>query len=180
MKYKAGTKERKHKANCKMLKRLLPGNIIEYYYPPTFWRQQIPKDIHRDGELRVSKSGKVYLNYYKRKTKSNPISLRGNKKLCLERDNYTCQICGGKEHIDIHHKDYHSPYIPPSPDNSLRNLVTLCHQCHIKLHCSVSSKHEEIIRLRSEGRTLQSIGDIYQVSRQRIFQIIKKINPAQS
>jgi endogenous inhibitor of DNA gyrase (YacG/DUF329 family) len=47
----------------------------------------------------------------------------------LKRDNFTCQACGSKNNLDVHHK------IPfrISHDNSESNLITLCHNCHIKI-----------------------------------------------
>ena len=53
---------------------------------------------------------------------------------CLQRDNYTCQQCGSKEKIEVHHwEPYRFCY-----DNSLENLVTLCFDCH-------KDKHREYI-----------------------------------
>lgn len=44
----------------------------------------------------------------------------------LERDNYTCQLCGKKpkKHLDVHHIDYYKWNCKKS------NLVTLCRSCH--------------------------------------------------
>lgn len=45
----------------------------------------------------------------------------------LGRDNYTCQNCGSKERLEVHHiKPYRI-----SKDNSLSNLITLCKPCHL-------------------------------------------------
>ena len=61
------------------------------------------------------------------------------RRLCLIRDNYTCQKCGLKKHktkdnckrIEVHHK---IPYLFFNGDyekaNDLSNLITLCHKCH--------------------------------------------------
>jgi len=45
----------------------------------------------------------------------------------LERDNYRCTICGGKENLDVHHIK------PKRKDGQdvLENLVTLCEKCHV-------------------------------------------------
>ena len=51
------------------------------------------------------------------------------KKSILQRDNLTCQLCGNKEkRLDVHHI---IPY-RVSLDNSPKNLITLCINCHIK------------------------------------------------
>lgn len=49
---------------------------------------------------------------------------------CLQRDNYTCQQCGSKEKIEVHHwEPYRFSY-----NNSLDNLITLCFYCHREIH----------------------------------------------
>jgi len=47
----------------------------------------------------------------------------------LERDNFTCQLCGDKETcLNIHHKKYISNRKPWKYDNE--DLITLCEDCH--------------------------------------------------
>ena len=48
--------------------------------------------------------------------------------LILERDKFTCQSCGKKETLEIHHI---VPFLD-SFDNSFNNLTTLCRVCHRK------------------------------------------------
>lgn len=63
-------------------------------------------------------------------TGSFPYSPEFNaiKHLVRERDGYICQKCGngpvGRE-LDVHHKDHNKQ------NNSLDNLITLCHRCNI-------------------------------------------------
>lgn len=47
-------------------------------------------------------------------------------------DNWTCQVCGSKENLEVHHKTY-----DPDPMKGLLsfdNLVTLCKDCHLSAH----------------------------------------------
>lgn len=47
-----------------------------------------------------------------------------------ERDKYTCQICGSKDRSEGHHIfDY--AYVGAA---DRENIVTLCHDCHNKVH----------------------------------------------
>ncbi len=49
---------------------------------------------------------------------------------CLQRDNYRCQQCNASERLEVHHwEPYRFSY-----NNSMYNLVTLCHVCHSELH----------------------------------------------
>ena len=61
--------------------------------------------------------------------------------LVLSRDGWSCQGCGSKNSLQVHHMSYrsmttwHSPfdgheYVASHPDD----LVTLCHRCHFRVH----------------------------------------------
>lgn len=53
------------------------------------------------------------------------------KSAVLNRDNYTCQICGEKDTIlEVHHIHFRSK----GGSNRMDNLVTLCSNCHGKIH----------------------------------------------
>ena len=149
------------------------GNFYYNYYQK---KNRKPNKARRKV---ISKSGKHYYTYYQMKHPDGMgdfPSSRLNKKLCLERDNNACKICGSKQHLDVHHKDnggYHTK--GSRTNNSLSNLITLCHRCHIKLHFGVIGKDKKIKTLRDNGMTLQEIANHYKVSRQRIHQILQKI-----
>lgn len=53
------------------------------------------------------------------------------KRAILIRDNYTCSKCGGKELLDVHHRDGTSRNDPD-------NLTTLCKKCHQEIHKTIS------------------------------------------
>lgn len=52
------------------------------------------------------------------------------REVALQRDNYTCQDCGNRDDLAVHH------IVPwaKTQDNSLSNLVTLCRACHSRAH----------------------------------------------
>lgn len=58
----------------------------------------------------------------------------GNREKVLERDNYTCQKCGSKYAISVHHKDGKGRGYTGVVDNSISNLITLCNSCHQVTH----------------------------------------------
>jgi len=69
----------------------------------------------------------------------------------LIRDNYTCQICGSRENIIVHHKK-------GLKSNNLKDLITLCRICHYLVHNNKENKKNifilracEIIELRNNG-----------------------------
>jgi 5-methylcytosine-specific restriction endonuclease McrA len=57
----------------------------------------------------------------------------------LKRDNDTCQKCGTREHIHIHHID------GDKTNSTLENLIILCNSCHIKLHNHVPKNLKRLI-----------------------------------
>ena len=135
------------------------GRVYEYIYPKTVRKKT---EHHPDFKY------KPRLDSVKPK-----ISIR---KQCLERDNYTCQICGEiSSKLDIHHRDNMGRHLTKTPNNHLSNLQTLCHKCHLRLHYGVIEKHKEIMELRKTGLTLREIGQQFGgVSRQCIHQILLK------
>ena len=53
------------------------------------------------------------------------------KSAVLNRDNYTCQICGEKDtRLEVHHIQFRSK----GGSNMMDNLVTLCLDCHKQIH----------------------------------------------
>jgi 5-methylcytosine-specific restriction endonuclease McrA len=48
----------------------------------------------------------------------------------LERDNWTCQICGSKQNLQVHHKKLRSR----QGGDLESNLISLCSNCHDRLH----------------------------------------------
>ena len=59
----------------------------------------------------------------------------GNRKAALERDQYTCQHCGSKNDLQVHHIDGNGVTTPKeSRNNALENLLTLCRGCHTRVH----------------------------------------------
>jgi hypothetical protein len=50
------------------------------------------------------------------------------RKAVLERDNYTCQMCGSQENLEAHHIE---PYMDsPELRHDVSNGVCVCHECH--------------------------------------------------
>ena len=59
----------------------------------------------------------------------------------LARDGYRCVICGSRDDLEVDHKRA----LSNGGDNSLSNLATLCHDCHViktKMDGSLRRKRE--------------------------------------
>lgn len=75
-----------------------------------------------------------YHKAVRKKIKDNAF-FGGNRKAALERDNYTCQHCGSKNDLQVHHIDGNGTTAPKeSRNNALDNLLTLCRSCHTRIH----------------------------------------------
>lgn len=62
------------------------------------------------------------------------------RKLAINRDNFTCQICGKRQKphqhhiVDVHHITKYSAFNGDwLSANQLTNLITLCRKCHMKV-----------------------------------------------
>lgn len=57
----------------------------------------------------------------------------GKRDAVLKRDGYRCVRCGSKSQVIVHHKDGNGRG-SEKPNNSMRNLETLCRTCHQREH----------------------------------------------
>ena len=48
----------------------------------------------------------------------------------LERDGWRCQTCGSMQHLQVHHLKLRSQ----SGGDAEQNLITLCAECHARIH----------------------------------------------
>ena len=104
---------------------------------------------------------------------------RRNALLARQRD-VVCVVCGSTNNLNAHHIDCLGPHLNTQPNNVSKNLIILCHSCHIQLHSDLIAKRgfwqrdQDIRTRRANGETLQSIADSYHISRQRVFQLLDK------
>lgn len=54
------------------------------------------------------------------------------RKDVLKRDNFTCQLCGSNEKLEVHHKRPYAKY--KTLRTTVSNGITLCEKCHKKIH----------------------------------------------
>ena len=48
----------------------------------------------------------------------------------LERDGWRCQVCGSMQNLQVHHLKFRSQ----SGGDVEQNLITLCAECHARIH----------------------------------------------
>ena len=63
----------------------------------------------------------------------------------LLRDGFTCQLCGGRRNLEVHHIRFRSR----GGVDSGTNLLTLCRTCHLAVH----SGHVRLDPPRNPGST---------------------------
>lgn len=104
------------------------------------------------------------------------ISIEKAKNLARENN---CNFCGltNTQHKKIYSKSLHVHHIDNDRENNITtNLVTLCVVCHMLEHHNSHNyleRKKEILELYNHGISYQEIGSKYNISRQRIHQIIK-------
>jgi 5-methylcytosine-specific restriction endonuclease McrA len=97
------------------------------------------------------------------------------RKLALERDKYTCQICTSIRHnnkdkeLSVHHiipfDDYN--YIPDENDNYLQanvldNLLTLCMRCHRLVENGITIEEAKEMNLKPLKKSKEQVIDEYE------------------
>jgi 5-methylcytosine-specific restriction endonuclease McrA len=60
----------------------------------------------------------------------DPVSYENLRQQILRRDGWRCQWCGSMSNLEVHHKRFRSH----SGDDSERNLITMCTECHAAAH----------------------------------------------
>ena len=94
-----------------------------------------------------------YERKHPRKNKENPIRqyLIAQKNIAMERDNYTCQKCGSKENLEVHHIKKRRTFGGDfSAADNANNLITYCNTCHLS---------EEPRKLISESEYRANLSD---------------------
>lgn len=112
------------------------------------WRE---KNIerYRERSRRYAKKHREEIKEYLRGYHDNK-KFDGNRNKILKRDNYTCQICGNKEKLIVHHKD--ETINSKVKNNDLNNLITLCRGCHFTVHglANILKKIKKVKRISYE------------------------------
>lgn len=87
----------------------------------------------------------------RRKKQQQQVQNPYNRKLrerVKERDDWMCVTCGATDNLTIHHKDGNHK------NNELTNLVTLCKECHEKIHTRKKKTKRDRTRLKQDLKEL--------------------------
>lgn len=116
------------------LDKLQREGFIEIYKQP---HKQILIAVRENEDFYLIDGNQTYLDESLKINFRQSRNIRGYgkfRKNVLERDDYTCQICGSKENLEVHHIKEYSKY--PKLRTCLSNGITLCKSCHKKIHYS--------------------------------------------
>lgn len=64
------------------------------------------------------------------------IAYENLRQQVLRRDGWRCQSCGTMSNLEVHHQQFRSH----SGDDSEVNLITLCMECHARVHGALAKK----------------------------------------
>jgi hypothetical protein len=127
---------------------------------------------------------KKYDIKHKKEVKARLLANNAEKLGLLKKE--CCQLCGIKErdrpmscrNIIKHHPDYNKPL----------EIVWLCRSCHKQLHCNLkkeklmaklkqksqkTERTQKILDERKTGKSIDTLASIFNISRARIYQILK-------
>ena len=147
------------------------------------WQKDFPElEKNRIEKIRKSHIGKKFTIVHRRKLSEAKKALfrtgkltPWNKGLTLEDDkrvkpplwnnNYICEDCGSKLHVEIHHKNFNKF------DNSPEDRIKWCRSCHKKWHMDFRKRNGLISFIRDKkGRILKQVhvklerGNLYEIS----------------
>jgi len=121
------------------------------------WRAKNPL-LEKESRQRWRKKNPLRAKEFWKKQRDNK-RFGGNRLKVLERDNYTCQMCGKTHHeiiLNVHHTDG-TGRGKKVHNNNISNLVTLCCGCHASLHQKgkhLSGEHKRKISEAMKGKGL--------------------------
>lgn len=76
----------------------------------------------------------------KQASENTPIGItrgyeyRKKRPRVLSRDNHSCQSCGKKKDLEVHHRTPVRSFENPNEAHTMDNMVTLCSSCHLDAH----------------------------------------------
>jgi len=70
----------------------------------------------------------------------DPEAYRQLRLKVLQRDRWHCQACGATTNLQVHHVEARSH----QGSDSEGNLMTLCSECHRKIHLRITSEGWEV------------------------------------
>ena len=73
----------------------------------------------------------------------DPTSYEALRQEVLRRDDWRCQSCGAISNLEVHHQQFRSH----SGHDSDENLITLCSECHARVHGPTRLKYKTSPRL---------------------------------
>lgn len=119
----------------KALLKLEKENYIQLYKSER--KNKIIIALRRNDEYYLIGDYELFLDKYKeiavpRRIPRDSKGYDKFKKKVLERDDYTCQLCGAKNDLVVHHKKSYDKY--QRLRTVISNGITLCNNCHKKIH----------------------------------------------
>ena len=101
----------------------------------------------------------------------NPNNITPNiRKQIYENFNNKCIFCENKDDLVVHHINC------DRSDNRFKNLLLVCHACHMKCHGRVSAKDKQdaVVKLRRKGMGIRSIADALKIGAGSVSYILRK------
>lgn len=91
----------------------------------------------------------------------------------LERDDYTCTVCGSRDNLVVHHIDGRGRGCK-EPNHTLENLETLCNACHCRHHTTKGDYDDQVKELLGT-MSIRAISRTLGINRYKICKIRDKL-----
>ena len=145
MNYCIHLKKRKNKPYCNIIKKEIPFSRCQECgnkeYKPKDKRNSPYENKKRTEFTKISAKMKKKSN--KRITVSNEVY-----NIVIERDNYSCRLCGSTSWIQLHHILYRSQR--KDLINNVDNCIMLCDNCHRLVHSNKKKWQPILIEMNNK------------------------------
>lgn len=147
MNYYKHLKKRKNKPYCKLMNKEITFSLCRECVNKEYKMIKSAKTLQNSAtslhNLQNSKSGKISKNVVfqeKKSPKKSKIHRKSRKMIItkdtynyvIERDNYSCRLCGSTSFLQLHHILYRSQR--KDLINDVDNCIMLCSDCHRLVH----------------------------------------------
>lgn len=165
MNYCKHLKKRKNKPYCKLINKEITFSLCRECVNKEYKMIKSANSLQNSAtslhNLQNSKNGKISENVVlqeRRSPKKSKIHRKSRKMIVtkdtynyvIERDNYSCRLCGSTSFIQLHHILYRSQR--KDLINDVDNCIMLCSDCHRLVHSNKKKWQPILLKMENQSK----------------------------
>ncbi len=150
-------KKRKNKPYCKLLNKEIAFSLCrecsnkEYKKYTSIKKSMVASGLSNNSQMRKNTQSleKITFKRAKMRNKSNKLTVtKETYNFIIERDNYSCRLCGSTNWLQLHHVLYRSQR--RDLINNIDNCIMLCEECHRLVHSNKKKWQPILIKIAKD------------------------------